>query len=72
MCVHVVGRGGSSKEKHLASVVYILKAIACFSYSLPVLAAGIHRFLWKVGRDELYPSFQPTKLKYSLLICYRL
>lgn len=71
MCVHVSGGGGSSQEKHPASVVYIFKAIARFSYSLPVLAAGIDRRLWKVGRDELYPSFQPNKLKYSLLICYR-
>lgn len=47
---------------HLAFyIVYILKVIACFSYSLPSVGClGVSGLLWQGSGDELCPSFQPT------------
>lgn len=72
--VRLVGEGRGPGKVHLAvclSCIYSW-AIACVSCILPGLAAGIDKLLLQVGRDELYPSRQPHRVRRSPLVCYGL
>lgn len=52
-----------SKGMHLAFyIVYILKAIACFSYSL-LAALGINRLLWQVGSNEIVSQLSTNQIQ---------
>ena len=52
-----------SKGMHLAFyIVYILKAIACFSCSL-LAALGIDRLLWQVGSDEIVSQLSANHIQ---------
>lgn len=62
----------SNEEMHLDFYsVYILKAIACFSYSPPVLTAWVQLAFMASRQRWTVSQLSTTRFKHSLHVCYR-